>query len=190
VGYFLVGEPLTRSKWLALAITLGGCALVARVYLPETLQVQGLGLLTGLGAGFTYGMYSVFGKFGLRRYNPWVVQAYSLVAGALMLLALYGREAVGALVAAPDLWPQVLYMGLVPTVLAYGIYLTGLQSIESSHASIVATVEPVVAALLGLVLLAEPVAWPQVVGMVLVLAGVVVLQRAHRRQAALDSTTP
>jgi drug/metabolite transporter (DMT)-like permease len=64
-------------------------------------------------------------------------------------------------------------------VAAYGLYLTGLQSIESSHASIVATLEQVVVAGLGSLLLQEPLGLLQLAGMALVLAGVAVLQMSQ-----------
>lgn len=175
VAYLTLGEPLTRHKLTALVLTLVGCALVARAYKPETFKVQGLGLLTGLGAGFAYGMYGIFGKHGLKRYNPWVLQAYSLLTGSAALLLLYGREAAQAVVKSPQLLPIIAYLSLVPTLGAYGLYLTGLQFIESSHASILATVELVVAALLGYLVLGEPLNLPQVAGTVLVLAGAVIL---------------
>lgn len=177
-GYLAFGEPLTRAKLAALAVTLAGCALVARAYEPQVFQVQARGLLAGLGAGFTYGMYSIFGKYGLRWYSPWVVQAYSMAAGTAALLLLYGREAARAVgQASPGVWLALAYLGLVPTLGAYSLYLTGLRSIESSHASIVATVEPVVAAVLGYAALGEAITPWQAAGMGLVLAGVAILHR-------------
>jgi drug/metabolite transporter (DMT)-like permease len=187
VAYLTLGEPLTRSKLLALAFTLAGCALVARAYEPETFKGQALGLLTGLGAGFTYGMYGIFGKHALKRYNPWVVQAYSLLAGCVPLLLLYGRDAATALVRSPQVLPAVAYLSLVPTLGAYGLYLTGLQSVEASHASILSTVEPVVAALLGFWILHEPLNLPQAAGIVLVLASAVILNASAEAARAEHS---
>jgi len=175
VAYLTLGEPLARGKLMALALTLVGCALVARAYEPETFKGQALGLLTGLGAGFTYGMYGIFGKHALKRYNPWVVQAYSLLAGCVPLLLLYGRDAAAAVAQTPQVLPSLMYLSLVPTVGAYGLYLTGLQSVEASHASILSTVEPVVAALLGFWVLREPLDLPQVAGILLVLVSAVIL---------------
>lgn len=180
VANLAFGEPLTRAKLAALGITLAGCVLVAKAYLPGTFRVQGLGLLTGLGSGFTYGMYSIFGKHGVRKYSPWTVQAYSMLFGSLALLLVYGRETVQAMGRAPAVWPVVAYLGLVPTVGAYGLYLTGLQAIESSQASIVATLEPVMAGLLAFLMLGEPLGLPQLTGIALVLAGVGVLHRSQR----------
>lgn len=168
-------ERLTRSKLLALGLTLAGCALVARAYEPAAFRGQLLGVLTGLGSGFTYGMYSIFGKHALKRYNPWTVLAYSLLFGALPLLLLFGREAARSLARSPGALLPLAYLVLVTTLGAYGLYLTGLQAVEASHAAILSTVEPVVAALLGFWLLHEPLQLPQVFGILLVLGSAVML---------------
>lgn len=190
VAHFALGETLTRHKVAVLLVTLVGCALVARAYEPSVFSGQALGVLTGLGSGFTYGMYGIFGKFGLRQYSPWTVQAYSLLCGTVPLLLLYGGEAADAVVTAPHLLPHMAYLSLVTTLAAYGLYLTGLQFIEASHASILATVEPVVAALLGYLILLEPLALPQLAGVVLVLGSAVMLNargRASEPQAKTRS---
>ncbi|MBP2016793.1 drug/metabolite transporter (DMT)-like permease [Symbiobacterium terraclitae] len=174
-SYLTLGEPLTRTKVTALVLTLVGCALVARAYEPDTFRGQALGLLTGLGSGFTYGMYSVFGKHALKRYKTWTVQVYALAAGALPLLLLYGREAAVTVVRSPQGIPGLLYLALVTTLGAYGLYLAGLQRVEASRASIISTIEPVIAALLGFWVLHESLSLAQVAGIVLVLVSAIVL---------------
>ncbi|MCL6581670.1 MAG: EamA family transporter, partial [Firmicutes bacterium] len=72
----------------------------------------------------------------------------------------------------PAAMPGVLYLALVPTLLAYLLYTTGLGLMEAGRASIVATVEPVVAALLGVLLLGEIFDGWQWLGGGLVLTGV------------------
>ncbi|HYG59581.1 MAG TPA: EamA family transporter, partial [Symbiobacteriaceae bacterium] len=89
-----------------------------------------------------------------------------------------------AVAGAPELLPAMAYLSLVPTLGAYGLYLTGLQLIESSHASILATIEPVVAALLGYLMLSEPLTLPQVAGIALVLFGAFVLQAGSRARTS------
>lgn len=178
VAYLVFREPVTGPHGAAIALTLAGCALVARAHDPAAWRVDGPGLLAGLGAGLTYGLYGLFGQVALRRFSPWTVQAHSLLAGALALLLVAGGEAWQAAAAAPGVWPAIAYLGLVPTVAAYGLYLSGLRRIPASHAAVVATLEPMVAALLGRYLLGEALGAGQVVGMGLVLLGVALLQRA------------
>lgn len=182
-----LGEPLTRIKLAALALTLAGCTLVAKAYEPAAFRGQLLGVLTGLGAGFTYGMYSIFGKHALKRYDPWVVQTYSLLAGAVPLLLLFGREAALAVARSPEALPALAYLALVTTLGAYGLYLTGLQSVEASHAAILSTVEPVVAAVLGFLRLQEPLQLPQMLGILLVLGSAVMLNARAGEPAGAEA---
>ncbi|BAD40736.1 DMT family transporter [Symbiobacterium thermophilum] len=182
-----LGEPLTQGKLLALTLTMAGCALVARAYEPSVFRGQLIGVLTGLGSGFTYGMYSIFGKHALKRYNPWTVQAYSLLFGAAPLVLFFGREAVRSLARSPEALPWLAYLALVTTLGAYGLYLSGLQVVEASHAALLSTVEPVVAALLGFWILEESLRLPQVIGILLVLGSAVILNAQRGEPAGAAS---
>ena len=66
-------------------------------------------------------------------------------------------------------------MGLVTAFAAYLLYTWGLERIESSRAAILASVEPVVAALVGVFWFHETVSLPVLAGIILVLGAIVVL---------------
>lgn len=174
----LFREPLTPAKVLAVLLTLAGCGLVAEAYRPEVWRVRGEGLLAGLGAGMVYSLYALFGKHATARYSPWTVLACSLAGGSVTLLLLAGAEAWAARWALLRAWPAVAYMVLASTLTAHSLYLAGLRRIPASHAGVVATVEPVVAAMVGSALLGEPVGPVRAAGIGLVLAGVALLSRS------------
>ncbi|MDR7486448.1 MAG: EamA family transporter [Armatimonadota bacterium] len=166
----LFGEPLSRPKAAAVAAVVAGCALVAGGGGP--LRPSGLGVLAGLGAGLTYSLYSIFGKAALRRYAPLTTVIYALgVGGIVLLLAAGGLPPVPAAAVAP-----LAYTVAGPTALAYLLYTSGLRRVEAGRASVVATIEPVVAAAGSAVLLREPLGPAQWLGAALVLAGVLVVQ--------------
>ena len=77
----------------------------------------------------------------------------------------------------PSFFWWVAAMGLLTAFAAYLLYTWGLERIESSRAAILASVEPVVAALVGIFLFHETVSLPAVAGIVLVLGAIVVLSR-------------
>jgi DME family drug/metabolite transporter len=165
-----LGEPLSRAKVAAVVAVVAGCALVAGGGGP--LRPGGVGVLAGLGAGLTYGLYSIFGKTALRRYAPLTVVTYALGSGGLVLLvAAGGLPPVPAGAAA-----ALAYTVVGPTALAYLLYTTGLGRIEAGRASVVATIEPVVAAVGGALLLRQPFGPAQWLGAALVLAGVLMVQ--------------
>ncbi|MGH7645207.1 MAG: DMT family transporter, partial [Gemmatimonadales bacterium] len=164
------GEPVTRMKAAAVTLVFAGCALVVGLG-PAAARLNPVGVLAGLGAGLTYGLYSIFGKVALRRHSPLTTAVYSLGFGALFLLVasrgLAPVQAAGA-------W-ALAYVIAVPTVAAYLLYIAGLRRVEAGRASVVATVEPVVAALTGSLMLHEPFGLTQWMGAALVLAGVMLV---------------
>lgn len=168
----LFGEPITPMKTAAVGLTFAGCVLVVGAVGPDAVRLSPAGLLAGLGAGLTYALYSIFGKTALRRYPPLTVVTCALGSGGLVLLvAAGGLPPVPAGAAA-----ALAYTVVGPTALAYLLYTTGLRRIEAGRASVVATIEPVVAAVGGALLLRQPFGPAQWLGAALVLIGVLVVQ--------------
>jgi DME family drug/metabolite transporter len=128
-----------------------------------------------LGAGLTYALYSIFGKTALRRLSPFTTVVYTLGFGALFLAIISrGLPALPRAGALP-----MAYTIVFPTALAYLAYIGGLRWVEAGRASVVATLEPVVAALGGALVLREPFGVVQWIGAALVLTGVVLVQAEH-----------
>jgi DME family drug/metabolite transporter len=170
----LFGEPLTSMKNAAVACAFGGCVLVVGAVGPGAVRLTTAGLLAGLGAGLTYALYSIFGKTALRTLSAMTTVVYTLAFGALVLVAARGLPPLPA----GSLLP-LAYVIVFPTALAYVLYIGGLRWVETGRASVVATLEPVVAALAGAFVLREPFGVLQWVGAALILAGVLLVQGEH-----------
>ncbi len=176
----LFGEELSGAKLLSVLLAFAGCALVVRAYQPSALRADLPGVLAGLASGLTYGLYSIFGKVALRRHPPLVVLTYALGFGTVFLV-LIGLAAGVPLVrflpsAVGHALGPLLYLGLVTTLAAQWLYVAGLRTVQASRASIVATVEPVVAGLLGYAVFGETLEPLQLVGAASVVAGAVLAQ--------------
>lgn len=167
-------EPVTKRKLLALLLTLVGCALVCGV-VGGDLAITLPGLLLGLGAGFFYALYSIFGRYALRYYSPLkcTVWMFLFSAGASLFLL---RPHEWALLLDVKLGLIAAALVVVSTVAPFLLYTTGLARVESGKASIIASVEPVVAALLGAVAFGEPITAVTAAGIALVLSGVYILR--------------
>lgn len=173
----LFHEQLTARKVVALVLAVSGCALVGRVYDLAGVRLNLRGLLAGLGTGLGYSLYILFSKAATQRhYSAWTTMAYALGLGALCLLPLQNiaglRHTLGSL---PTLgW--LLAMGLIPTLGGAVAFNAGLHHLPASNASIIATLEPVVAAFLGWAMLGETLDLLQMAGAGLILIAVVLLQ--------------
>lgn len=183
---FLWREPLTPIKWVSLALALVGCALVVGTPAPgrpAPLVFEPLGVLAGLASGLTYALFTVFGRFSLARHSAWTTLFYALGWGCLFL-ALFSLPA-GPWPHLPlRAWAWVLALALGPTLLAYYLYLQALLHVEAGRASIVCTVEPLVAWLLAFLILGESMKPLQGVGALLLLSGVALIQRERTEAIA------
>ena len=168
-------EPVTKKKLLALALTLVGCACVCDVF-DGGLTVTFTGILLGLGAGFFYALYSVFGRYALAHYSSMTVTVWTFIfAGPASLVMLRPAE-MRAVFTAPSAWLLAAGLVVFSTVAPYILYTRGLARVESGKASIMASLEPVVAALAGVLIFGEPMGLLTLLGILCVLAGVYILR--------------
>lgn len=175
-------EALSLPRVAALLLTGAGIFLVVGAYDPATLEVPSFIVLTGLGAGLSYGLYSVVGKPLTGRLPSYVIVSYILGIGAVVLL-LFAIPTLGTLSGLSfRAYALLASTAVVHTALTYALYTYGLQRLEAGQAAILATVEPVVAGLLGVALLDEDLTLPKVIGALLVLGGAALAQVRPRKQ--------
>lgn len=169
-------EPVTKKKLLALFLTLIGCAFVCGLF-SGGLSVTVPGVLLGLGSGFFYALYSVFGRYALAHYGPMTVTVWTfLFAGPASLVLLRPAELGAALGGGPEVWLTALALAVFSTAAPYILYTWGLARTEPGRASILASLEPVVASLTGALVFGEPLGALTVLGILCVLAGVTILR--------------
>ena len=125
----------------------------------------------------------------LRRYNPLTIVFYSgLIAAvpSVLYAALAGDlPGIGAVFAArPDALVLNVLLAVFCSVLPYGLYNTAVKTMAASKASILATFEPIAAALFGLVLFQETVTSAGWLGIVCEVAALVLLQLPEKQHAS------
>ncbi len=169
-------EKVTKHKLFALMFAFFGCVLVSGAA-DRSVQLSPIGLLWGLGAGFGYALYSVFAKFALKKYDTLTVITYTFVVASVGATFLcQPTEMIHTLSQAPkSVWVLIFY-GITTGAGAYYCYTKGLENTPPAKASVLATVEPVVAAVCGF-LLGETLTVSGGAGILMVLAAVLYLQR-------------
>ncbi|MEA4934326.1 MAG: EamA family transporter [Lawsonibacter sp.] len=170
-------EKITSLKIGALVLTFSGCVLVTGLLPLGQQSVSFRTILFGLGSGFGYALYSVFGKFALAKYPPSTVTFYTFLFSAAcslpfsglhrhLILLTDGRAIVGG-----------LGIGVLCCILPYLLYTSGLRHTEAGRAAILATAEPFVAALLGISLFHESVTGYKLLGMGAIFCAILLLNR-------------
>jgi DME family drug/metabolite transporter len=174
-------EPLNAAKVFALLSTVGGIFLIAGAYDPANLEVSPKILLTGLLSGLTYGLYAIFGRPLAGHLSPAVILSYALAFGSALLFAA-AIPTLDTLAGLPAVsYALLLMLSVVHTALAFALYTFGIRHLGAGRAAIVATIEPVVAGILGVTLLNEELSVLKVLGALLVLAGAALAQVRPRK---------
>lgn len=167
-------EPVTKRKIAALLLTLVGCAMVCGLF-SGGVTVTLTGILLGLGAGFFYALYSIFGRYALAHYSSMTVTVWTFLFAGPASLVLIRPADLAAMSADASMPLTALGLVIFSTVLPYIFYTGGLARVESGKASIMASLEPVVASLVGVVVFGEPMTALTAAGILCVLGGVAVL---------------
>nr|WP_163970890.1 EamA family transporter [Oceanobacillus halotolerans] len=175
-SFFLFKEPLTRIKVLALLITLIGTAFVVGL-IPFNLESIQIGsILFGLGSGIGYALYSIFSKFALTKYSSLGITTFTFIVASISLLPFFPYEEKFHLLLDPMVLFYAFGLGFLPTAFAYIIYTIGLNQTEASKASILTTIEPVVATLIGIFIFQETFTFIQMIGMACIIGAVILIQ--------------
>ncbi len=145
-------EKITGKKLLALVVAFLGCVLVSRGGSGE-FNLETIGILWGLGAGFGYALYSIFAKFALKHYDTLTVITYTFLVASLGGTFLCNPLSVASsLTANPQSVGILLGYGILTGAAAYYCYTKGLKQTPPGKASVLATLEPVVATVCSLFL--------------------------------------
>jgi drug/metabolite transporter (DMT)-like permease len=172
-----LGETLDRNKVIALVLTLAGILLVSQMYNLDGLAVNGLGILVGLGTGFTWAAYALFGRYTSMRYSAWTSLFYAFLFGTLFLLPLQllvsNTLALGTQWGG---WAILFFLSLGPTLGGFGMYTIGLSQVPASVVTLIGTLEPVFTIITAFFLFNERLDGLQVVGAALILFSVILLR--------------
>jgi drug/metabolite transporter, DME family len=175
LSYLFLKESMDALKIISVIGTLIGCTFIVGINLMETPSMNLAGILTGLGAGFGYALYTIFGKFALVKYRPFTVTFYTFLVASITLLIFTDLFEKGSMLLSSEAILYGIGLGLFPTVLAYLFYTKGLEKMEGSKASIIATVEPVAATLLSVFLYKEDFGVLQFIGTAIILLSVILI---------------
>lgn len=168
-------EKMNVRKIIALFLAFGGCIFTTGIIGKES-NVTWLGLLIGLGSGFGYALYSIFGTAATKKYNSYTISLYTFVFAAASLLPLCRLNDVAAIVVAhKDIIIPSVCLSTVSTIIPFVCYTKGLKEMEAGKASIMAFIEPLVATLCGIAVFHEKIALTSVIGIAMIFISVVIL---------------
>ena len=166
---FLFKEKLTKKQLVCFVMSTLGLSLVIGITDLGAGGNDALGVAFGLGAAVFYATVILLNKFikgvaGIQRTFLQFLAAivilvpYVLVSGGITLGSLNGTG-----------WASLLIVGLVHTGITYCLYFSSLKELPGQEAAILSYIDPLVAVIIGIVILGEPLTWQQLIGGSLIL---------------------
>lgn len=195
LGWKFLGESMGWLKITAIALCMGGCALISGALQAATWQVNLLGVVAGLLTGLCYTAYSLMGRVTSERgISPWTTLLYifAFAGSFLFLINMTGGSVPGSAERFADLfwlgdsvrgWTVMILLGAIPTVGGYGFYNVSLTLLDASIANIIVSLEPAFTAVFAFLVLGEILTPVQVLGSALLLSGVAAIKLADLRRA-------
>lgn len=199
LGWKFLGESMGWLKISAIALCLGGCALISGALQAATWQVNLLGVVAGLLTGLCYTAYSLMGRVTSRRgISPWTTLLYifAFAGSFLFLINMTGGSVPGSAERFVDLfwlgdsvrgWAVMILLGAIPTVGGYGFYNVSLTLLDASIANIIVSLEPLFTAVFAFLILGEVLSPVQILGSALLLSGVAAIKLADLRRAPVSA---
>jgi len=178
-GIFVLKQKLTKSKVLALLVSLFGVYLAADFSGSASMT----GVVLAVISGITYASYIlVMDKTGLKNMNFFKMCGYMAVMRAL-IAGLYGLCTENIEISANmQAWGMVLVLGLASSCGANILFQVGVRYTGASNASIFSMFEPVTSIIVGFLILNESMNALKFVGCVLILSGIIITVMGEKKK--------
>ena len=173
----LFKEKITLEKFIALCINLIGCILVVTGGRLTALEISALGVLLGILSGILYALMTIIGILaGEDDTPPWTSTFYMTFFGLLTTIPFAQPWKYAQVFTVPTYWWYSISFALLPGTISNFLFLNGLTyPIEASKAQIVASVEVIVATLVGVLYFKEALNYVSLIGIAIMLASIVLM---------------
>nr|WP_198347400.1 EamA family transporter [Nocardia terrae] len=174
---------LPGTVWLGIGAAAGGSTLVAQIW--QGTRVDLFGIAAGLGSALCSAGFFLLGEHGARKHDPAGLTAIALALGMIAAMALAPPWTLSrSLLTAPvalhgariPAWSVLLVLAVLGTVVPYLAGLHAMRYLSSASASVLAVVEPLVAAALAWLLFGQSLGPGQLAGAVIMLTGALLVQ--------------
>lgn len=166
---FLFHEKLTKKQILCFCMSTLGLSLVIGITDLGSGGNDALGVAFGLGAACFYAAVILLNKFikGVAGIHRTFLQFLAAILILVPYVALSGGFSLAGLDGLG--WGCLLIVGLVHTGITYCLYFSSLKELPGQEAAILSYIDPLVAVVTGVLVLGEPLSWPQLIGGCLIL---------------------
>lgn len=182
----VLGERARFLSWLAVPVAVAGALLlVGGPGAGLGSSGDAWGYAAAAGAALSYATFALTGRVLAGAHHPFQIIALGFGAGALMLMPFAAVQGLAPAIP-PAAWGLVLYMAVVPTALAYAVFLLGMRYVTATASGVLVLAEPLTAAILAFVLFGEALGPWQLAGGGLLVVAVVLVSLPDRPVGATE----
>lgn len=166
---FLFKEKLTGKQILCFVLSTAGLSLVIGIHNLGKGGNDTIGILFGLGAAVLYATVILLNKFikGVTGIHRTFLQFVAAILVLIPYVAFTGGFHLSSLNGTG--WICLLVVGLVHTGITYCLYFSSLKELPGQETAILSYIDPLVAVIIGIVVLGEPLSWQQLAGGAMIL---------------------
>lgn len=166
---FLFREKLGKKQILCFVMSTLGLVIVTGITDLGSGSNNTVGILFGLGAAVLYAGCILLNKFikGVGGIERTFLQFLAAIAVMIPYVAFSGGITVGVLDSTG--WICLLIVGLIHTGITYCMYFSAVEHIPGQEVAILSYIDPLVAIVVGVLVLGEPLTVPQLIGGTMIL---------------------
>jgi drug/metabolite transporter (DMT)-like permease len=174
---FMFKEKLSKPKMVALPLTFVGCVLVAGAPLiEEGISIGWIAVILGLLSAIGSATYYLWGKKLEQSHSTNTVALYLFGLTAIMLVIIANPISLAHSSITMEAYLLIFLMAILPGIVGFYSSLVALKHIEASKASIISSIEPMIAVGIAYVVIAEGVTALQLVGVLVTVMGIAMLR--------------
>ncbi|MEO7801412.1 MAG: EamA family transporter [Ginsengibacter sp.] len=181
------GSKIPTNAIIGMVLGFGGVCIIFYEHLNDFLNADfRLGIIMSITASITWAFGTLYTQKHAINFNPYVSLGFQMfISGGVLLIAAYSTGNVMPLKDIPVLaWSAIAYLVIISSLITYVAYIYTLQHLPATLASIYAYINPIIAILLGALLVNEPFTWFIAIGGLVTIAGVYLMNRSLRGSIA------
>lgn len=182
-------QKATLQKLSAVLLAMTGIALVIGLF-SGGFRLDKKGVIAALLAAFSFAFYNVGGHDLLERYDRWIVLLYALLSASLLWVVVDPPWKIISAHYAASQWLFLFVFSMISVLAAFSFYFAGLQHLEPTRAVVVSCLEPVFSIVIAAIALGEVLRPQQMLGIMVVLAGIMVVQWPERNSQSSVTIEP
>ncbi len=186
---FFKGKLIPQKAFLGMLMGFGGVCIIFYEHLHDFLNADfRLGIILSITASITWAFGTLYTQKHALNFNPYVSLGFQMfISGSILMIVTYASGNAIAVSQIPVLaWSSIAYLVLVGSLITFVAYIYTLQHLPATLASVYAYINPIVAILLGAMVLGEPLTWFIAVGGLITIAGVYLMNRSLKQTSVDD----